>query len=184
MSSIADAVQAYERGDFVAALRVYEALAKEGHAYSLVPLARMYIDGKGTRIDLDRAEILLNQAVKLGVREAVLQKAVLHRARGQSEGYFRSVRDAAEMGLLPARYLVGLCYLRGEGVAEDASRAAEFIRDAASQGHLGARIFLARKLLKNPLRPAQFVLGAGMLVHAFAKSLYLAFHDPNSDLLR
>jgi TPR repeat protein len=57
-TALEDANDAFERADFATASALYEALAKDGHANTLVPLARMYIDGKGGAVDLGRAEAL------------------------------------------------------------------------------------------------------------------------------
>ncbi len=183
-TTLENANSAYERGDFATARKLYEVLAKEGHAYTLVPLARMYIDGEGGPVDLERAEVLLEQAIALGVQEGVLQKASLHRARGDAAGYFHSIREASRLGILPADYQLGLCYEYGNGVSRDRERALEIMRTAAKRGHLGAKIFLARRQLRNPLKPAEFVGGVFLLISASIKSMYLAFHDPHSELLR
>jgi len=183
-TNLVRAKSAYERGDLATARTLYEDLARSGHANALVFLARMYIDSEGGAVDLDRAEALLNQAIALGVQEGVLQKASLLHARGDAPGYFRSLRDASNLGILPAQYRLALCYETGEGVARDSDRGLEIMRAAAKRGHLGAQIFLARRLLRNPLRVVDFLTGLYVLISATLKSLYQIFRDPYSDRLR
>jgi len=183
-AGLLEAKNAYERGELVTARMLYEKLAKDGHASALVFLARMYIDGAGGAVDLERAENLLNQAISLGIQEGVFQKASLFQARGDATGYFRSIRDASALGILPAQYRLALCYETGKGVAQDTGRSLEIMRVAAKRGHLGAQIFLGRRLLSNPLRLADFLSGLYLLVHATIKSVYQIFRDPYSDQLR
>ena len=173
-----NANRAYDVGDFATARALYETLAREGHPCTLVRLARMYIDGEGGGVDLQRAEALLDQAIALGVKEGVLQKAALFQARGDAAGYFEFIRKASDIGILPAQYQLGLCYASGNGVSLDTVRALEVMRAASERGHLGARIFLARQLLKNPLRPVDFFTGLFWLMSATLQSIYLIFHDP------
>ena len=52
-TTLEDANDAYERGDFATASASYNALAKAGHANTLVFLARMYIEGRGGAVDLE-----------------------------------------------------------------------------------------------------------------------------------
>jgi len=183
-TTLEDANDAYERGDFATARALYEALAKAGHANTLVFLARMYIEGRGGAVDLERAEALLDQAIALGVQEGLLQKAALFKARGDSERYLRSVRQAASLGSLPAEYQLAWCYWSGDGVRVDRERALGIMRAAATRGHLGAKIFLARRQLRNPLRPSDFFAGLFTFLAASVKGFYLALNDPDSDLLR
>jgi TPR repeat protein len=183
-TTIENANDAYERADFATARNLYEALAKEGHVSCMVPLARMYIDGEGGDIDLQRAEALLEQAIALGVKEGVLQKAALFRARNDPAGYFRCISEASSLGMLPAQYQLALCYQTGDGVSVDRDKALEVMQAAANRGHLGAKMFLGRRMLANPLRPAEFLMGLFMFVSASIRSIYLVFHDPRSDLFR
>jgi len=144
----------------------------------------MYLDGQGGSVDLDRAEVLLDQAVALGVREGVFQKAFLFRARGDRAGYFRNIRDAASMGIVPAQYQLALCYKRGDGVPIDSARALQIMRATAKLGHVGAKLSIARRLLSNPLRPVDFLTGLFLYIYAFLKGIYLVFRNPSSDQFR
>ncbi len=183
-ATVEKAKHAYERGDFATARLLYEQLVQEGHAHALVFLGRMYIDGDGGVVDLERAEALFDQAIALGVKEGVLQKASLFRARGDRTNCFHSIREAARLGILPAQYQLALCYETADGVARDSRRALAIMRIAAKRGHLGAQIYVARRLLRNPLRPADFAAGLLLIISATVKSIYQIFRNPYSDLLR
>jgi TPR repeat protein len=43
-------------------------------------------------------------------------------------------REAAEQGLAPAQYNLGVCYENGQGVEQDYTQAAQWYRKAAEQG--------------------------------------------------
>lgn len=46
---------------------------------------------------------------------------------------------AADQGLAAAQFALAVCYLNGQGVPQDTSRAAILLRKAADQGHAGAQ---------------------------------------------
>ena len=54
---------------------------------------------------------------------------------------------AAEQGNASAQYFLGSAYVTGEGVAEDLSEAARWLRMAAEQGHAGTAPFTLAYIL-------------------------------------
>lgn len=179
-----EAVAARDRGEYSRALHLFEAIAKNGQPYGLVPLASMYMEGQGTEVDLSRAEDLLNQAAQLGVREAVLQKATLWYARGDMTRHFLALQEAARLGILPACYRLALCFARGTGVAKDDAKALTIMSEAAARGHVGAKMHLARRLLVRPINPAGFTRGVAMMITAIGESLRIGTRNPDDDRFR
>lgn len=179
-----EAARAYDVGEFARAREIYEALASEGSVYSLVLLARMCIDGQGAPVDLDRAERLLDQASQLGSEEASLQKAALWLSRGEMRKYFLAIEEAARRELLPAQYQLGVCYARGLGVDKNKEMALTTMRLAAERGHLGAKLYVARELLRRPIDPIGFVQGAIVFLSSALLHLWLASTNPNDDRIR
>ena len=51
-------------------------------------------------------------------------------------------RQAAEQGHAEAQYNLGVCYEKGEGVAQDSSEAVKWFRQAAEQGVAEAQFWL------------------------------------------
>jgi TPR repeat protein len=179
-----EAARAADRGDFGQALRIYESLAKDGHVYSLVLLAHMHVEGQGTAVDLSKAEELLDQAARLGMPEAALQKANIWLARGDMRRYFFAIQQAAQMGLLTAQYRLGLCYAYGRGTARNAEKALEVIREAADRGQVRAKGYIARRLLARPLNPLGFMRGLVLILAALIEILRIGLRNPHDDRVR
>ena len=55
----------------------------------------------------------------------------------------KCLHKAAEQGDADAQFNLGLCYSKGEGVAQDKAAAAKWLRKAAEQGHQAAKEKLA-----------------------------------------
>ena len=55
-----------------------------------------------------------------------------------------TLRKAAEQGYANAQYILGVCYLYGEGVAKDLKSARRWLREAAAQGDQRAMKLLNR----------------------------------------
>jgi TPR repeat protein len=175
---------AYESGDMQAALPRFLDLAASGKPYYLVVAARMYMDGEGTPSDTARAAELLEQASSLGVREALLQRAALADQMGNDREYFLLVTQAERDGLLPAQYLSAFCYLDGRGTVPDVSKGMALMDLASSRGHLGAKAFVARQLVKHPTNPFDVVRGLGLLVYTAIRMLALVLTNPHDPRLR
>ncbi|HAM72148.1 MAG TPA: hypothetical protein DCM86_10940 [Verrucomicrobiales bacterium] len=54
-------------------------------------------------------------------------------------GAARWFQRAADQGVAEAQYRLAVCYLNGQGVAQDPDKATLFLRKAAEQGHAGAQ---------------------------------------------
>jgi TPR repeat protein len=135
-------------------------------------------------VDLSKAEELLDRAARLGIHEAVLQKARIWHERGDWSRYFAGIQQAAGMGMLAGKYRLGQCYARGIGTASDTGKAFEIMRDAAGRGHVGAKIYLARRLLARPVNPLGFLRGLGAMVAALGEALRIAVRDYQDERIR
>lgn len=182
--SYMEAESARQAGEFERALEIYESLSKRGDVYSLVMLGDMYARGLGTSVDLEMAEKLFDRAESLGVPEAALQKAGIWFDRGDMHKYFLAVQQAARKGLLVAQFYLGLCYARGRGVQRNENRALELIQDAAQRGHLGAKAFLARRMLRRPYNLFGFVRGLILLFATIGQVIVLSLRNGDDERLR
>lgn len=76
-------------------------------------------------------------------RFVVLFLALLTPALGEGH-YSTSLRQAAERGNAVAQYLVGLCYITGQGIQQNHAEATAWFRKAAEQGNVKAQFSLGR----------------------------------------
>jgi TPR repeat protein len=61
---------------------------------------------------------------------------------GNYEGAFKEWSDAAQQGDVDAQYNLGCLYVRGEGISQDKTLAADWLQRAADQGDLDAATWL------------------------------------------
>jgi TPR repeat protein len=183
-SRFREAARACARQDFAYATQIYEQLAKSGHSYALVQLAQMHAEGKGTPVDIGRAQELLDRAEKLGETEALIQKGRIWLTRNDTKRYFASVQYAAGKGFLPSQYQLAVCYLLGVGTEKDERKGLETMREAADAGHLQAKSYLAKKLMARPWDPIGFVSGVAIFLGVVAKGLLLHMTNPGDPRIR
>lgn len=182
-SRVLEAGAAYESGDFSRALGLYESLAADGYPHGLLVAARMYIDGRGVSADLQKADEILARAEALGVPGVSAQRAAWALASGDERRFFLEIRKEAQRGNLSAKVQVAEAYMHGVGVAQDRALGCELLRGASESGHLGAKILLARDMLRRPWLIHKFLWGLVTLVYATGVSIYLALAKPGDERL-
>lgn len=141
---------AFKRGDYTVAHRVWLELAGGGDAESQFRLARLYVEGKGVEPDDGVAVAWYRLAGAQGhARAQAALGFMLHSGRGVDRDIEEAIqwyRKAANQGRASARFNLGKVYLDGEGVDADAGEAARWFRMAADQGYAAAQTSLARLL--------------------------------------
>ncbi len=119
--SLDDGVAAYQRGDYAAALRLWQPLAEQGDADAQYNLGVMYDNGRGVRQDDGEAVKWYRKAAEQGVADA--QHNLGHayaNGRGVPQDHGEAVkwyRKAAEQGNAMAQVNLGVMYAKGEGCA-------------------------------------------------------------------
>jgi hypothetical protein len=98
--------------------------------------------------------------------------------------YFLAIQEAADMDVLAAQYYLGMCYMRGRGVAIDETRAMERIRDAADRGLIRAKTHLARRKMLRIYNPVGFVYGLIKLPLVIVEGLIITLINPDDERLR
>ena len=136
-------MEAYERGDFAAALRKFRSLAEQGHAEAQNMLGVMYSDGRGVPEDDSEAVKWLRKAAEQNHPEAQLNIGI-HYAGGNGvpKDEVEAVkwyRKAAERGVAVAQHLLGGMYVMGSGVSQDFVQAYAWLNIVAAQGGEEAR---------------------------------------------
>jgi TPR repeat protein len=130
-------VEAWQKGDYPAAVTIWTPLAAKGDADAAFNLGQAYRLGKGVPIDLARAQRYLEQAARKGHVDAATTLGVLLFQNGNRTAAMRWLKKAAEAGEERAMLLYGTALFNGDGVARDPILAYAFVSRAAAKG-LGA----------------------------------------------
>ena len=141
--TVDEAVAAYERGDYITALRGFRVLADRGDPAAQSNLGVMYEYGWGVARDDAEAVRWYRLAAEHGYAEAQVGLGFMYtNGRGVAQDDATAVqwyRRAAEQGHASAQYSLGLIYAEGQGVAPDDAEAARWYRLAAEQGYADAQ---------------------------------------------
>lgn len=121
--TLEEALAAYEQGDYVSTIRVFEVLAEEGNAEAQYKLSVMYSDGEGVQEDDTEAEKWARKAAEQGLAKAQFML-------GEMTDEEKWIRKAAEQGLAEAQYMLGVSYWYRDDYAD----AVFWYRKAAEQG--------------------------------------------------
>ncbi len=146
--TLADALDAYERGDLRAAERQFRALSRQGVALGDYNLAMMHLRGELPRPDKRVARQLLERAAARGLVRAELALGQFHE-QGEATGVPDLVQaqqwylKAAAHGSVDAQVAVGTAFYLGRGAALDMAEAARWYREAANGGDVGAQYLMA-----------------------------------------
>ena len=139
-------LEAYDRGDYAAALREWRPLAEGGEAAAQYRLGVMYDDGEGVLEDDREAARWYRRAAEQGYAAAQLDLGLMYAVgRGVDEDDREAAywyRRVAGQGYASAQHRLGEMYQKGEGMREDAGEAARWYRRAAEQGYVAAQLAL------------------------------------------
>ena len=126
--------------------RVVHALlskAEKGDAPSQLQLAKHYLSGQGTAVNLTNAFRWFLKAAENGIAEAECQLGVRYvQGEGTAKDYSASIpwfRKAAAQGNIDAQYNLGLLYENGLGVKQDIAEAAIWYQRAGEKGNVLAQ---------------------------------------------
>lgn len=136
------AVQAYQKGDFQAAFRVLENLAKQGNSEAQYNLAVLYQDGLGVAKSDDQAFYWYEKAAWQGLAEAQFMTGLLYsEGEGVKQDYeqaFYWYQRAAEQNHAEAQNNLAARYATGTGVVKNIDLAKYWYQRAAKQGNANA----------------------------------------------
>jgi uncharacterized protein len=163
-AAIAEAVDAYDKGDYVAAEAEFRKLAESGNARAQYRLARMYFLGLGVVADVYKSIELRGIAVSGNAFVLFRQDALQGNLDGQfflsemlrlGDGIERNeneaiiwIRKAADRGHVDAQNSLGARYSRGEGIKQDSYEAITWFQKAANQGFVVAQTNLVYTFLR------------------------------------
>jgi TPR repeat protein len=166
------AVQAYAKGDYAAARRIWEKLAAAGDGLAMNNLGVLYDQGQGVEPDMGRALHWFAQAAKAGDPAGMSNYGrMLEQGRGipaSPEEAARWFDLAARKGQPVAQYNLGMLYELGRGVPKDLKAAAAWYSRAAAQqqtealSRLGQLCRLGLGVPKNRSRATLLLYAAAM----------------------
>ncbi len=171
-TSFEDAVAAYQRGDYITALNLWQAQAEAGDSRATYNIGVLFDQGQGVPEEPARAALYFRHAAEAGHARAMSNYGrLLEQGRGVPKDEAQAAywfHKAAEAGLAEAQYNLGLMYERGRGVQKNERDAAAWYSRAAAGGQSAAleRLGLfyrdGRGVSHNATRAVLLLYGAAM----------------------
>ena len=160
LADVKAGVDAYQRGDYAAAVREWRPLADRGDPDAQFNLAQAYKLGRGVPADLDTAIGLYRRAAVQNHPEAEALLGLLLFQNGKRAEAMPWLGKAADRGDAASQYVYGTALFNGDMVAQDWPRAYALMTRASAQGLPPARQALLEMDKHMPL--AQRQQGAAM----------------------
>jgi TPR repeat protein len=123
LADVKAGVDAWARGDYVAAVREWRGPATAGDADAQFNMAQAYRLGRGVEENAKQAEILYAKAAAQGHIKASDNYGLLLFQAGRREEAMPYIKGAADRGDPRAQYLLGIAHFNGELVEKDWVRA-------------------------------------------------------------
>ena len=134
--------------DLPRAHRLFVQAAGLGHVGAQYEAANLYAQGLGTAKDCTQATVWALKAAHGGSVEGALLAGDLNKADCSGKRNLAEsahwYRVAADKGLAPAQFALGVLYMNGEGMSKDAREARRWLSAAANQGNTSAKFYLER----------------------------------------
>mgnify|MGYP003328179002 FL=1 len=136
------AVDAYDGGDYAAAIAIWEPYAHQGNREAQFAMGVLYFEGYGVSKNLDEALAWFRKAANSGHPTAMFNLGVAYwEGRGLNKNFSQAVdwwERAAESGDVASQYNLGLAYYLGKGAQKDIDKARSWLTQASDQGHAEA----------------------------------------------
>ncbi|MDN3646156.1 SPOR domain-containing protein [Pontixanthobacter aestiaquae] len=139
MAELNAGYEAWNRGDYKAAVREWRDLAAEGNADAQFNMAQAYRLGRGVEQNSKQAEILIAKAAAQGHIKATDTYGLLLFQSGRREEAMPYIIKAAERGNPRAQYLLGIGHFNGDLVGKDWVRAYALMTLSNSAGFAQAK---------------------------------------------
>ena len=132
-----DANAAYDKEDYVTALRLFRPLAEQGDTRAQFMLGGMYSSGQGVPLDYAKAVKWFRLAADQGYDEAQSRLGAMYNiGQGVPQDYAQAVkwyRLAADRGYARAQSRLGFMYSLGHGVPKDYVQAVKWFNLSAAR---------------------------------------------------
>ena len=133
-----DGWEAYDRGEYATALRLWRPLAEKGFIAVQMNVGSMYASGLGVQKDHAVAAAWYRRAAEQGYALAQFNLGVMYdKGQGVPQNDIEAVRwyrRAAEQGFADAQFNLAFMYGNGRGVTQDFIEAYVWFSLAAAQG--------------------------------------------------
>ena len=153
---------AFERGEYVTALELYETLAGQGDAEAQFQLGLMYEQGLGTDVDRQTAQRYYQQAAEQQSPQALDALGTLYlKGEGVIQNFKESLRlfqQAAAQGYPQAQHNLGIAFADGKGTFRDPVKAHMWFNLASANGYpqaAASRERLASSMAQSEIARAQ-----------------------------
>jgi hypothetical protein len=133
-ASVKDGVDAWQRGQFDAAVAIWRPLAKAGDPDATFDLGQAYKLGRGVPSDLAKARGLFGQAAKAGHAESAANYGLLLFQNGQRAAAMPWIMQASDAGDPRAQYVYATALFNGDFVPRNPSKAYALMSRAAAAG--------------------------------------------------
>lgn len=137
-----EANDAFDRGEFVTAMEVYEDLAANGEAEAQYRLGLIYEQGLGTDVDFRAASNWYQQAAAQQSLPALAALSQLYlTGQGVIQDFKESLRlneQAAQQGYAPSQHNLGVAHANGVGTFRDPIKAHMWFNLASANGYPAA----------------------------------------------
>ncbi|MEP9357444.1 SPOR domain-containing protein [Sphingomonas sp. KR3-1] len=127
-------VEAWERGDYKAAVDRWRAPAMKGDSDAQFNLGQAYKLGRGVPADLNQAELWYGKAAAQGHEQAEASYALALFANGKRDAAAPWLQRAAGRGDPRAQYVLGTMYFNGDIVQKDWVRAYALVTRSSQSG--------------------------------------------------
>jgi TPR repeat protein len=184
IESLARKARDLYRGDrHEEALALSRSLADTGQAppWVLSMIGTMYYRGRGTPVDRGEALQWYKRAAAAGDPGALTFLSGVAKDDGRYADARTLLEEAARQGHGRALLQLGYIYDRGLGVPRDRERARDFFDQAAAQGYVFAKRFIAGQLLRGDDGVLAVAKGVIMFVSSVFEIVRSRVRDPYSD---
>jgi len=142
--SVKAGIEAWQRGEYAAAVAVWRPLAEKGDADAEFNLGQAYRLGRGVPTNIAAATTWFQRAAAKGHIDAQTTLGLLLFQNGDQAGGLKWLKAAAEKGEPRALLVYGTALVNGDGVKKDPVLGYAYVSRAAAQGLAPARETLAQ----------------------------------------
>lgn len=142
--SVKAGIDAWQRGDYAAAVAIWRPLAEAGDADASFNMGQAYRLGRGVLVDLGTAQSWLERAALKGHVDAQTTLGLLLFQNGNQAEGLKWLKGAAEEGDARAMLVYGTALYNGDGVPQDPILGYAFVSRSAAQGLEPAKNTLAQ----------------------------------------
>ena len=153
--SVRAGIEAWQKGDYGAAITAWRPLAAKGDADAAFNLGQAYRLGKGVPLSLASAQGWYEKAARAGHVDAATSLGILLFQNGNRTGAMRWLKQAGDKGEPRAALLYGTALYNGDGIKADPVLAYAYVSRAAATGLAPARATLADMDSMMPLDQRQ-----------------------------